>query len=92
MSEIKIKRKSKLLKDMSTTELQLLAREIREIKGTDKKYKDFSQFDRARDLKRNNYKLKLSDLDIIPMELKKDKEGKLTFNKKGGLRIIRKKR
>ena len=50
---------------------------------------NYGQFQRAENRKSDNYSLKLSDLDIIPMKLRLDEKGKMTF-KKGKVRTIRK--
>ena len=50
---------------------------------------NYGQFQKAENRKSDNYSLKLSDLDIIPMKLRLDEKGKMTF-KKGKVRTIRK--
>ena len=50
---------------------------------------NYGQFQRVQNRKIDNYTLKLSDLDIIPMKLRLDEKGKMTF-KKGKVRTIRK--
>ena len=59
-------------------------------RNTEDSGSNYGQFQRAENRKSDNYSLKLRDLDIIPMKLRLDEKGKMTF-KKGKVRTIRKK-
>jgi len=52
---------------------------------------NYGQFQRVQNRIEDNYSLKLRDLDIIPMKLRLDKQGKMTF-RNGKVRTIRKKK
>ena len=59
-------------------------------RNTEDSGSDYGQFQRSSNSKDDNYKLKLSDLDIIPMKLLLDDKGKMTFNKNGQVKRVRK--
>jgi hypothetical protein len=50
---------------------------------------NYGQFQRAENREEDNYSIKLRDLDILPMKLRLDEKGNMTF-KKGKVRTIRK--
>tara|TARA_B100001094_G_C17681835_1_gene553787 strand:+ start:49 stop:267 length:219 start_codon:yes stop_codon:yes gene_type:complete len=50
---------------------------------------NYGQFQRAENREQDNYSVKLRDLDILPMKLRLDEKGNMTF-KKGKVRTIRK--
>jgi len=83
--------RGKKLKDLTPEQLSRVKAFAKNTRLNREQKQGFAQFRRAIINKNNNYRLKLSDLTIKTMQLKKDKDGKFTYNKKGQLKKEEKK-